>query len=741
MTKTAAFSKFWSLGFRSLVPITPPGAAVSEKSTLAKRPGSIGKAVGIRGGDGLWRGFDWVKHHTSATDIEAWAEMGAGVGIRTGDGIIAIDADTFNAKYVEEIAKAAKALLGDAPVRIGNPPKFLLLYAVSEPVAYQRVLFDDGLPFRPGAEPRVEMLSDGRQFVADGIHPSTGKPYTWPGRGLWPRDKLTTVTPQQLNAFFARLTEILPAAARVETTAANDRSNIDQASLEGDSKTVEAAVRALPNTTELFPTYDDYIRVGAAIKGAAQGLPDHGLALFLEWAERWSGGNDLERAAADFARIKPPYELGARWLYEMADSHGKGAFRHADVWFEPLAEVELNPFEAARLKQAEETRIEPIRWIRPSEWKGRTPPDREWEVEGWIPKGEVTLLYGDGGIGKTLLAHQYATAAAAGVSWLGLNTRQAKVMCFFCEDSEAELHRRQIDINNALCLDYDQADANLRIASRKYMDNLFILWDRNTGAMKRQAVWAQLLEDAVAFGAEVIVVDTIADTYGGSEIDRGQVNAFVKSCLGRLASEIQGSIIALGHPSIAGKTEGRSGSTAWSNAARSRLFLRYPKNVEKGDIRELEGMKLNYGPKGSLLKLQWKRGAFDVLAGSTAGTVHLNALNDPKTAPAFERIEDMAERAVLAAVAAAEAEGVALGASSRSPVYAPRVLKQREPEALAVYTAEEVETALRSLERRGLVQAKEVARRGNRHPVMGYAVVRQKPEAADNLSEGSGVFQ
>src|SRR5690606_16751155 len=114
---------------------------------------------------------------------------------------------------------------------------------------------------------------------------------------------------------------------------------------------------------------------------------------------------------------------------------------------------------------------------------------REWEVEGWIPQGEVTLLYGDGGVGKTLLAHQYATAAAAGLPWLGQPTRRAKVMCFFCEDSEDELHRRQIDINRALGVTYADLDDNLRIASRKYGDNLFILWDRNTGAMKRQAVW------------------------------------------------------------------------------------------------------------------------------------------------------------------------------------------------------------------------------------------------------------
>jgi RecA-family ATPase len=89
--------------------------------------------------------------------------------------------------------------------------------------------------------------------------------------------------------------------------------------------------------------------------------------------------------------------------------------------------------------------------------------------------------------------------------------------------------------------------------------------------------------DAKAFRADVVIVDTIADVFAGSEIDRMQVNAFVKSCLGRLAQEIGGSVIALGHPSMAGKQsgEGESGSTAWSNAVRSRLYLKVPEGRRK----------------------------------------------------------------------------------------------------------------------------------------------------------------
>lgn len=366
-----------------------------------------------------------------------------------------------------------------------------------------------------------------------------------------------------------------------------------------------------------------------------------------------------------------------------------GLPRHPSSWFDILPEPEVDPFTAyalsdkGREERAEETRDVHFNWIDPKSWDGVEPPIREWEVEGWIPKGEVTLIYGDGGIGKTLCAHQYATCAAAKIKWLGMPTRPARVMAMFCEDGEDELHRRQHDIDRAMGLTPDDYSDNLRIASRKYMDNLLTIWNQHTGEMKRTAVWTALRDDAVRWGATVIIVDTIADTYSGSEIDRVQVNTFVKSCLGRLAQEIDGSIIALGHPSMSGMASGSgsSGSTAWSNAARSRLYLRYPKGVESGDYRELAGMKLNYGPKGALLKLKWSHGAFTVTSGNVPGT----------SGAEFQSIDDVLEGYLREALAQLEVRP--LSDKPKNINYAPRVL-QNSYQPLGEFGVEEIEAGL-----------------------------------------------
>jgi hypothetical protein len=89
----------------------------------------------------------------------------------------------------------------------------------------------------------------------------------------------------------------------------------------------------------------------------------------------------------------------------------------------------------------------PLAYIDPITLHGQPVPERRWLVEGLVPHGAVTLLGGDGGLGKTLLAQQLVTAAAIGKKWVGLPTAAVKAIGVFCEDDRDELHRRQSDIN------------------------------------------------------------------------------------------------------------------------------------------------------------------------------------------------------------------------------------------------------------------------------------------------------
>ncbi|MGY3364177.1 hypothetical protein ACVWZL_001302 [Bradyrhizobium sp. GM2.4] len=466
-------------------------------------------------------------------------------------------------------------------------------------------------------------------------------------------------------------------------------------------------------------------------------MPDHpedAFELFRDWCSRWKDGeNDPDVVASDWRRMKGPYRRGASWIFELADQHSDGQFKRADAWFEEIPDEPRSLFAPPLAPASSQQReIAPLVIIDPTAWSGRQARPREWVVDSWVPKDEVTLLYGDGGVGKSLLAMQFATCAATGRPWLGQATQPARVMGFFCEDSEDELLRRQIDINRALGVEFTEL-TGLRLICRKHSENAFALWDRQTGGLKLQPVWHQLVAAAKDFRADVVIVDTIADVYAGSEIDRVQVNAFVKGVLGRLGKEIGATVLALGHPSVAGKQsgEGTSGSTAWNNAVRSRLYLKHPKGAESGTTRVLEGRKSNYGPKGSQLIIRYNRGAFETVAGLQPAAQRDGA----SAAPDVVSISEAVERAVVSALMAYPNERLSMAPNSQ--YYAAKVLRGLEPEGLAPFPDDRVVAAMRSLERREVIREQRIGSTEHGRGFNGYVVVPEKIAAPPTSAKHS----
>jgi hypothetical protein len=117
--------------------------------------------------------------------------------------LVAVDVDVLDPDLAYEVDALAVARLGDAPLRIGRWPKRLRVYRISEPVGYMAA----------GCEgARVEILGEGRQFAAYGIHPDTGQPYVWPDGDLTEQalEDLSLVTPDALRHFVAEVEAMLP---------------------------------------------------------------------------------------------------------------------------------------------------------------------------------------------------------------------------------------------------------------------------------------------------------------------------------------------------------------------------------------------------------------------------------------------------------------------------------------------------------------------------------------------------
>jgi RecA-family ATPase len=258
----------------------------------------------------------------------------------------------------------------------------------------------------------------------------------------------------------------------------------------------------------------------------------------------------------------------------------------------------------------------PVQWVDAASWHGKEPPPREWVIEGLIPKRTVTLLSGDGGVGKSLLAQQMMTACVLGQDFLGMTAMPCRTLGVFCEDEMAELQRRQRSICKSLQI-YESDLDGMTLASRVGEDNVLCDFDRRTDEARPSPFYEQIRTRAKMMGAQLVVIDTVADTFGGNENVRPQVRAFVQM-LAALARDIDGAIIATAHPSAAGMATGSgySGSTAWSNTVRSRIYLTRPGEDEEEpdqDVRILKVMKANYGRTGGKMRLKWQEGAFHML--------------------------------------------------------------------------------------------------------------------------------
>lgn len=247
--------------------------------------------------------------------------------------------------------------------------------------------------------------------------------------------------------------------------------------------------------------------------------------------------------------------------------------------------------------------------IDPSCWQGQEPPAREWMLDGWLPRRRAAYITGAGGAGKSLLGQQLATCIALGEPLFGIATQQAPAIYLTAEDDADELQRRQ----RAICRTLGTQEANLRgtlfhISLFGQTANEMVTFDREDG-MQTTPAWKKLVNAARMTGAKFIVLDNVSHLFAGNEIDRSQVTAFA-NLLNSLALEIDGTVLLIGHPNKSG--DAYSGSTAWENAFRARLYFDAPKDDHAHtdpDARRLSLPKANYARKGSAIDVRWHEGA------------------------------------------------------------------------------------------------------------------------------------
>jgi putative DNA primase/helicase len=89
----------------------------------------------------------------------------------------AVDIDVRDIAVAEQIESTLRAMFPDTRllVRTGSPPKRLIPFRCKVPFKKIMVYFKSA----DGIVHGIEVLGDGQQYIADGVHPDTNQPYTW----------------------------------------------------------------------------------------------------------------------------------------------------------------------------------------------------------------------------------------------------------------------------------------------------------------------------------------------------------------------------------------------------------------------------------------------------------------------------------------------------------------------------------------------------------------------------------
>lgn len=357
---------------------------------------------------------NWPKITNDNATIDTWCTWPApGVGFVTG-GLIGLDLDITHKPMLIDITKQIDNIVGISPLqRQGRAPKLMLLYRTQDHIPK---LYSTAYSLPPHPKNQIEILGHGQQFVAYGTHPDTKNPYTWLYKE--PTDynfkDLPLITTKQIQLIFKAYDEIALAygATPISAGGTNTETHKPSLTLHDTRKLAKEALSCIPND-DLH--YDEWVRIGLAIKAAFPEDEGEALQLWLDFSEK-SHKFNAQTAEDKFSTFHPK-TIGAATLYYLATKHG---WTNHIPQSEP--EDDFGPVpETAAIKKP--SRLFAIKFNDITLDTNHTPL-----IRGVIDQGAMSVMYGESNTGKTFVALDMAFHIAAGLPWNNHRTTQGAVL-------------------------------------------------------------------------------------------------------------------------------------------------------------------------------------------------------------------------------------------------------------------------------------------------------------------------
>lgn len=488
--------------------------------------------------------------------------------------------------------------------------------------------------FANGDLVHIEVLADGRQTVLPpSIHPDTGRPYIWlensgPLGMYGPAPELTQTHVQEIE--LALRTAGLLTTRMIGTKAADDsqwQGNEDRYAKFFRARLTDKfaiLVQAVSGSRQQALN-DAVLSCSSAVRVGALSQQELYEAMHNACLQNGYIQTDGEKAfhRQFWKALEEGYEISE--LPDIGPRQVPSASAGEVFAGRPAPMVGSMPTSAPLTSLEDITRLLGLTDL--GDLAKRQAPARMWTVDGWIPHKQISLLYGDGGIGKTTLLMQMGLSIASGRPFMGLSTVRRKVLLISAEDELEEIHYRIREMSAALQI----PEGGFSVISLANHENPTLWTPGEAGGLTPLFMDIERIIAAQGFG--VVMMDPVADLFGGLDIDKQQVNRFMRTMRKRLCFDGGCTLIIAAHPSSDGLRTGRgtSGTVAWSNSARSRMFF---ERVQNSELMELSLKKSNRSALGKPVAMKWVKGVF--IKGESLGEDRMEA---DKIAAVFDELK------------------------------------------------------------------------------------------------------
>lgn len=464
-------------------------------------------------------GTDWNLLENCVTNVEQCSRVKANVGL-------ALLYSRVCVLDLDDMVKATSWLsargidvqeLWNAPdaVRIssGKPNRGKLVFTMPENVVLLQThnMQAEGLELRCGTAGGKTV----QDVLPPSIHPDTGRPYVWeyaePMIGDWH-------FPPPLPAAVLKAWLALDRPAAPETSAVKESMGLSRAEL-----------RKLIYQEDPSSDYNNWLAIGFALHHELRGA-QLGLDLWDEWSidgDTYPGREHVEYKWSTFGRDYAGPERTIRFLMS---AHGVATADDFDTLEDADTQVAARAEKFAVRSAGEFT----------------SGPPQEWIIKGVLPKAQLGMIYGESTAGKSFVAMDMLAAIARGENWRGMRTKALRTVMVIAEGAGGAKGRVKA---------YEQ---HFGVSLTGFPFG--IIQDRPDlyGKSDHRRLAAQITAWG---GADIIVVDTLAQSSAGANENSGEDMGTVLAHCQALSAATAGAMVLLVHH--AGKDASR-GARGWS---------------------------------------------------------------------------------------------------------------------------------------------------------------------------------